>query len=452
MTTTQTQFGGYQATKSPDGTLTIHRVPIFVECSRGSVDFDAQWIAAAVIKAKQAESEGYLPPLHVRHHEDGPGPDDVRPAGFFRILEASPITFKGTRRLAVFADLVITDPTVEADVLSKRLPYRSVEIFDVEAPAIDSLALLDHEAPYLELPMLMVADVKTGTSVPNRADALSFASATFGNPWLDRASQSDGPVVACFRRGHSAHLFYEDSMPNPKKEDEKMADTEKKEGEQMQEGTMLDVAALVKAIEDGSISVADMDAILAAIQKQRTAAMPEAEVEEAPAMAAPAADPKAAMAKGEMDEAMARLRGELDAQKARLNERDAADKRRDDVSVALQRLAGRPLGSDLEQRLVAFHKDHGAQAFKAYVDSMAQTFGALAGADEETLAAFAGQSTKAPEVALSYQAAGTDAVEKAARFAREWQDLSARGVTRMGQDRYVELNMERAGVKLAKRG
>jgi len=25
-------------------------------------------------------------------------------------------------------------------------------------------------------------------------------------------------------------------------------------------------------------------------------------------------------------------------------------------------------------------------------------------------------------------------------------------VTRMGQDRYVELNMERAGVKLAKRG
>ena len=241
-------------------------------------------------------------------------------------------------------------------------------------------------------------------------------------------------------------------MPNPKKEDEKMADTEKKEGEQMQEGAMLDVKALVKAIEDGSISVADMDAILAAIQKQRTAAMPEVEVEEAPAMAAPAADPKAAMAKGEMDEAMARLRGELDAQKARLNERDEADKRREDVSVAVQRLAGRPLGSDLEQRLVAFHKDHGAQAFKAYVDSMVQTFGALAGADEETLAAFAGQSTKAPEVALSYQAAGTDAVEKAARFAREWQDLSARGVTRMGQDRYVELNMERAGVKLAKRG
>jgi hypothetical protein len=300
--------------------------------------------------------------------------------------------------------------------------------------------------------MLMVADVQEGQQqLPSRADQLSFASATFGNPWRSRGSQTDEPVVACFRRGASAHLFYEDSMPNPTKDDEKkMAATETKD-EKMQEGAMLDVAALVKAIEDGSISVADMDAILAAIQKQRSAAMPEVEVEEAPTMAAPAAAPQEAMAKGAMDEAMARLRGELDAQKARLNERDALDRRREDVSVALQRLAGRPLGSDLEQRLVAFHKDHGAAAFKAYVDSMASTFGALAGADEETLAAFAGHASKAPEVAMSYQTAGTDAVEKAARFAREWQDLSSRGAIRMSEARYVELNMERAGVKLAKR-
>lgn len=436
-------FGGYRANRNADGSLTIFQVPIFVECSRGTVDFDQTWITSAVSKARQAETEGYLPPLHVRHHGDNA--DNVQAAGYFRITGTGPITFKGNRRIAIFADLIVTDPSVQIDVLAKRLPYRSVEIFDVEKPAIDSLALLDHEAPYLELPMLMITDIQdTGTrTFPGQ---IAFASATIRNPWDTKTATTttDSPMVACFRRGRSAHLFYTDTY-----KEKTMADTKapKEEPVTKMADAMIDIAAVVKAIEDGTIAVADMDAILAAISKQRSAAAPAAEVE-APE-AAPAAAPGAmaeAMAKGQMDVEMARLRGELDAQKARLNERDALDRRRDDVGIAMKRLAGRPLGSDLEARLIKFHRDHGPNAFAAYVDSMAQTFGALS-SDDQSIAAFADQTKDLPKTSMRYQALGAQALEKAAHFSREYKDLHARGHVRMSEERYIELNMDRAGFK-----
>ena len=39
---------GYRATRNTQGHLTIHEVPIFVECTRGEMCFDGKWIATAV--------------------------------------------------------------------------------------------------------------------------------------------------------------------------------------------------------------------------------------------------------------------------------------------------------------------------------------------------------------------------------------------------------------------
>jgi len=448
----------YQATRNPDGTLVIHGVPIFVECERGGHAFDGEWIAAAVRKAKQAESEGYLPPLHVRHHEDGPS-DSVRAAGYFRIVGTQAITFKGTRRTAVMADLTITDAQVSEDVLAKRLPYRSVEIFNVEQPALDSLALLDHEAPYLELPMLMVADVQdhNGATVVDTHtpgdQGLRVASATFSNPWLKHASQSTDPVVACFRRGSSAHVLMQgihnmntEEMTQLNFEDaaegKPNADKSKDKGtDMMEEPTGPDVGALVKAIEDGSISVADMDAILAAIQTQRGSGEVETKTE-AESMPAPAAAPGAEAMSKDVSEEVARLQGRLAAQEAKLRERDAADQRREAVGAAMNRLSSRGLGADLEQRLVKFHKDNGAKAFDAFVDEMHKCIAEIPESDA-TMAAFMSQTSKVPQVALKYQSQGTDAVDNAARFAREWKDLHERGHIRMSEERYVDLNMNK---------
>jgi hypothetical protein len=435
---------GYRATIDADGVLTVHRVPIFVECQRGEFKADADWIRAAVAHATQASSEGYDPPLHIRHHEAGA---EVRPAGFFRILGAEPIIFKGTPRLAILADLIITDPAARGEVLSSRLPYRSVEIYDIDKPAIDSLALLDHEAPYLELPMLMVSDVRD-LSTQN-------AFARVRNPWANSPTHSE-PVVACFRRGRSAHLLIEGDEPMtqtktepaeqfgegvdnatpdvaladgpPEKGDDKKKDDD---GEQMADDPGMDVKAICKAITDGSISVADMEEIMAAIQARGGAVEPEEDEE----VAAPAAAPES-MSKGE-----AKLLGRVQALEAIHAEAKATEQRQRDVDEAMTRLEGRPLGSDPRDRFQAFHKQHGAEAFKLFVDEMAATFGrAKSDSDVET---FAKVASDTPEVAMKYAEKGAEAVERATHFAREHAELSKQPGFRMSLDRYVELQMGR---------
>ena len=449
-------FAGYKATQSNDGTLVIHNVPIFVECQRGEHDFSREWINAAVAKAKQGEAEGYLPPLHVRHHQSGNVEDGVRPAGYFRILGTGMMTFKGRPSMAVFADLHITDPSVKQEVLSKRLPYRSVEIFDVDSPALDSLALLDHEAPYLELPMLMVADISE-TDVAVTASS-GVASATFRNPWLQRRTNSIQPVVACFRRGSSAILLIEDDinmnkknakqakfaadeqLPEDKQEMacgpdkmEAVKETAGEDTEKMAEA-MVDVAAICDAIRAGKMSPEDLAAIQAAMAE---ASSGDAEEE------APAAPMGEAMRAGPVGAQMARLAGENAALRARLDQREAAERLRDDVTIAMAKLEGRPLGADLQERLVSFHKKHGADAFAEYVNAMADAFGDLDGLDAYGAASFSQSKDYIPAVAMKWQKDGPDSVERAARFAREWKDLNNRGLTRQSEERYIELNMSR---------
>jgi hypothetical protein len=458
-------FAGYKATEK-DGVLVIHNVPIFVECQRGEHNFDKNWISQAVAKAMQAEKEGYLPPLHVRHHT-GSQDDGVRPAGFFRIVGTGLMTFKGQPSLAVYADLHITDPSVREEVLSKRLPYRSVEIFDVDAPALDSLALLDHEAPYLELPMLMVADISESEQPVTAANGV--ASATFYNPWLQRRGDVKQPVVACFRRGSSAILLIEDDI-NMNKQNKKRASfaaesesypqdqmeavkdkpemgmedaapVQDKPEEKMQDEGGMNVAAICDAIRNGAMSSEDIAAIQAALAESQSGGSPETEdTEEAEPV--PMAESMKALPAG-IGQQMARIAGENAVLRARLDEREAADRRRDDVTVALAKLEGRPCGSDIKERLFAFHKKHGAEAFGEYVDSMVNTFGELDGLVDHGVANFARTEDFIPPVAMKWTKDGPEAVERAARFAREWKDLRGRGLTRQSEERYIELNMSR---------
>lgn len=452
---------GYRATRNTQGHLTIHDVPIFVECERGDVCFNADWIQTAVAKAKQAATEGYLPPLHIRHHDDGPVPE---PAGFFKITRTGPITFKGKTRTAIFADLVITRPWVEEDVLAARLPYRSVEIFNVDKPAIDSLALLDHEPPYLELPMLMVADVEEPSTlnVPTSGQTVRVASATFANPYLAQATHAEDGVVACFRRGQAAHLLMQDEETMTTKtteqatgasfaygdDDAKMADdkAEDKMGDNPEKKAEMadDAEDADEKMQEGMTAEAVCEAIKAGTFDMEQLAMIVADATEVMEEKGDAMEPAQAQVPGEAMARMSKLEGENVALKARLDERDALDQRKGDVGAALKRLEDRPLGSDLEAKLTAYHKDHGAAAFKDYVDSMVQTFGALSHSDTAAVA-FAAQANKTPGIALNYTEQGTDAVERAAQFAREHAELKMHGATRMSEDRYVAVNMQRVG-------
>ena len=145
---------------------------------------------------------------------------------------------------------------------------------------------------------------------------------------------------------------------------------------------------------------------------------------------------------------MAKKLGEIEALRLKLKERDERDQRKEDVQEALKRLDGRPLGADLKDKLTTFHKDHGPNAFKAYVESMIEHLGKVPDTDSVTAENFAGQTKDAPAVAMRYQEHGAEAVQKAARFSAEWEQLHRAGFTHMSQDRYVELNMSKHGIAL----
>lgn len=459
---------GFRVTRTDDATI-FHRVPIFAECDRGDLVFGADWIADAVAAALQLERDGYLPPLHTRHHEPATDQTDaVRAVGVFRITGADVLTFKGKRVTAIFADLIVTDDAMAEDIAKMRYPYRSVEIFDPEGPAkINGLALLDHEAPYLELPMLFADEVddkrdpnklardKSVGMIPDTgvgvADATSFS--------LNYSRKAGEPLLGSARRGNRASLLFrfpdEDDMTTSTKKANKAIkpkganfadgedddkDGENMEGDEGGEGG-LDVGSVVTAIESGAISVADMDAILAAIQSQSTVV----EEEEEEAAPAPAPAPGAEIMKGGVN--FAALQGQNEALKARLDARDAKDKRTTDVAGAMKRLEGKPLGADLEERLINFHEkaDGNAELFKAYVDSMALSAGALP--DDDSGENFRAQPST-PKSAMAFQAQGGEAVDKAAVFSREYQQMKGSGI-RASEDAYVRVNMKQVhGIEL----
>jgi len=500
----------YRTSRNTQGHLVVHRVPIFVACTRGDFEFDDEWITSAVLAAKLAEADGYMPPLHIRHHgEDTP----AEPAGFFRVVGADPISFKGDQKLAIFADLVITQPWVEDDVLAMRLPYRSVEIFNVDKPVIDSLALLNHEPPYLQLPMLMVDQPAADTTggPPTSGQLVRLANATISNPWKAEGYSKANPVVACFRHGTAAHFFTQDTddMKIETKTDgekgEKFADDSKNPfesgdetpadgdvagveddpnnpedgGEAMEASTSDSIKAICETIKSGAISVADLEALKQSIievlggnDENSEEEPPTEEKAAAPAPSPgeamknqPKTDDAASKAKADNDtpttekkvdtkaapsadlaSQFAALAGENKALKARLDEKDASEQRRNDVADAVKRLEGRPLGSNLEADLVAFHEEHGAAAFKGYVDKMEATFAELGGNTDGGKAASFARDPKTPAPALAYTEQGTDAVEKAAKFAREYEELKAVRGTRMSCERYVEINMGKIGI------
>lgn len=222
-------------------------------------------------------------------------------------------------------------------------------------------------------------------------------------------------------------------------EDEKK-DDDKDENMESDEGGGLDVGAVVKAIESGEITVADMDAILAAIQAQ--GGQEEPAEEEPEAVAAPAATPGAVAMKKETSAdsvQMAALAGKVEAMEALTRERDSKELREKDVAAAVKRLEGRALGSDHETLWLKVHEEHGPAAFASRIDELAATLGVVP--TQTGGAQMVAQDGKQPECVLKFYKQGPDEGERAARLAAKWPELKALGMS-VPLERYVESGMK----------
>jgi hypothetical protein len=201
-----------------------------------------------------------------------------------------------------------------------------------------------------------------------------------------------------------------------------------------------DAKAVIKMINDGSISIADFDEIEAAMASARKGAEPEAEI-------APAAAPSEVMSKKTPKQSMsareAKLQGRIEALEADNATRKDEKSAEEDVAAAYERLKDRPLGADLRERLVVFRKTHGKEAFQAYTDSLAQTTGVIP-SDDPAAENFDGQDVNIDDVAMKYHDKGAEAVESAQKFCKQHEQLAnSNSGIKMSRERYVELNMAR---------
>jgi hypothetical protein len=467
----------FKATQHNGGAATVHDVPIFVTCKRGETDFSEEWIDAALEDAKVAEEDGYFPPMHVNHHGKG---EKVRAAGMFHPKRKEVRRFKGQEKPFVIADLVFTKPDEFKAFQNGELPYRSVEIYDVRTPKFDGLALLDHEPPYLEMPATLGADF-------SRYAAAREQGWTIFTP--DRRATCDGqqPVVGFFRRGTSVAVMMEASMADEfeKKDEEALpaeapaeeappaeGPEEEPQGiaEELAGGEMSGVDALIEGIIafKGTMDEIHLleDALKALIdlyhpedvnmpdeqvpEQEPTTEPPLAEGPGQPPIPATGEGPgQVLQRRGESTRPVspreAALMGRVDALEAKDRQRDEEESVRTDVFDALAKLDGRAFGSDREERLTTFRRQHGGEAFQAYVGELEKTLPAMAASRFDVGPSVFDMGEKLPDEVLAFQKDGPEAIEKASQHSREYDVLRTRGMAPMSRERYLEIQMNGYG-------
>ena len=199
--------GSYTAVKQADGNWSILNVPIFSENDRNPKHkVDKAWLEAALEKANyrvQHPDGAYLAPLHTQHHGTG---QSVKPAGKVKPTDVREVEYDGEKLATMFGDLVDVPDESYQEIKAGKLPYRSVEIADLNVPEITSLALLDSDAPYFRYPMLTIGkELKAGAKA-RRMDAELAGMTAYSVP-------TKGSRAASFLY-RADFKTVEDTMPN----------------------------------------------------------------------------------------------------------------------------------------------------------------------------------------------------------------------------------------------
>lgn len=150
----------YDAVLEPDGVkVRVQGVPVFAVTREedGRDERDEAWLNQALAIYRARATGGYMPPMHFKHH--GSTGTTTEPAGHFELSaicegEVNP----GDVRPVLLGDLVFKDrPTYER--WKRNFQHRSVEISPDYPNEINSLALLDDEAPYFRFPIPKVREM-----------------------------------------------------------------------------------------------------------------------------------------------------------------------------------------------------------------------------------------------------------------------------------------------------
>jgi hypothetical protein len=174
VSTTRTyELGGgkYTATQNADGTWNVLDVPICGEIPEAHIDshpwngkpIDRAWMQKTVENHQgKFKDEGFLPPLHIKHHEDG---KDRQLAGKFLPTRVGKLQYEGKETDVILADLTLIPDDVFQRIEKGELSYISIEASSWEDGKFTSCAIMDSDAPYFAFPNVTVGEKVTATGV-----------------------------------------------------------------------------------------------------------------------------------------------------------------------------------------------------------------------------------------------------------------------------------------------
>lgn len=435
---------GYTGIRQSDGLWTIRNVPIFAEHTVRDQSGDERrigpkWMRRAIAKFRERFAEnGYLPPAHVNHHQTG---REVRRAGFFRPRAIRKVRYEGENIWAMFADLVDVPDDVYQEIKAKGLPYRSVEIHDLNRPEIDSLALLADEVPFFRLSLLTIdREVREGEvagpakemhQLAARAyrslggddymllSDMAFFDLSVGDSEMKQTDRRKTPTKGGRRRymvedeheDEGVDVIVEDEGAD--EDDEHMADDEKGAGA---EEALAALAALQSFIESavgggGTPEEEAPEPVDFSARRQRS--------------------PQRRRAGGKMtdaDKRLIKLEAENDALRKEFAKYQAKSDRADAISDATGKLLEAGFEpAEYREKIEQVFTAHGSEGVDLYVSTVLDE-GSPAGDPPETFAEFAGDHPGDDDpIVIKYAQHGPDTVRAAKALISQYNLYAANG-------------------------
>jgi hypothetical protein len=423
----------YRVVRNGDGTYDILDVPVFSEMDlEDDQQIGIEWMEAALQASAKLDEQGYLPPLHVHHHGTE---KSVARAGHFRLRRVDTAVVPGEDRemAVVYADFVGVPEATFQRIMAGELPYRSVEILDIEEARINTLALLDTEEPHFKFPLLN----RTSLQLAKRTVFCSKESTM-------KVKLNAGPVVA-----------QEDCDEDEDKL--KLGEGEEDERALNPENAKDDIKSLITQLN------ASLGAFLKANEKETD------DMERAPNLVnvdekeGPDKDKLAARRKARQRAFARRVRArklnrrpkrkpvaakrntKLLAEVSALRDWQRDEKAKERIAVlcaaAAKDLAGYHLSSDTKESLRAIAKSGGKVALAAFV----RTYKSTARKDPtDDLGTQETETTADDEKLGVYAKAGPDVLTTARKLSREYDIAVTKHGVRCTREEYIDVHLDLA--------
>jgi len=423
--------GSYTALQESDGSWTIFDVPVLSEMipeeRSNRFRIDADWMTAVIDRHRTRETEGHMAPVHINHHD---GLKANRRIGFLRPMRVGQLRQNGKIVDVLFADFInVTKEDVDA-LGDLAYPYRSPEIHKSWRPEIQSLALMEDEAPHFKLPMLKIGE-RIATTVIDEMTA--------------------GPAVAFSERAESALLLFNFSggaamahRKDPKKNEHLQDDDKKENGgddkdENLQEGGEL--ADVKKSLEGLVPLMESLQKLLQAMSGQPAAG----EEQQVPAEQLAEDEKKKEEEKlSSSSSGDAALAGKVAALEERMKKRETSDKLSTLVSGEIEKL--REDGWEPSESTVkAFHSlADGAKDPAVAVAEFAKSYRGNTLKDPENLDELSSGSgsVEDPEEVLKFSS-DPSKLSRARELSKQFDELKGAGIQlSSSRAEFIQVNFE----------